>query len=140
MFQRSSPLNKILPYSSGMLSRIHNQAYQEFLTLLTNFPTHSLNRDRTIDTKNWVDAFADLQTFFNNTIMPLTEGELNKQIVYRWQSLQTEIRREFRLLGTDILFLKSSRQPTTKLARGKAIDERIQKLMLYSQEILRTID
>ncbi len=140
MFQRSSPLNKILPYSSGMLSTIHNQAYQEFLTLLTNFPTHSLNRDRAIDTKNWVEAFADLQTFFNNTIMPLTEEELNKPIVYRWQSLQIEIRREFRLLGTDILFLKSSRQPTTKLARGKAIDERIQKLMLYSQEILRTID
>jgi hypothetical protein len=117
-----------------------NLAYQEFLRLLNNFPSRSLEADFIIDIAIWSEQFKILQDFFKKTIMPLTDDKLDREVVYRWQSLRTEIDREFRLLNTDIMFLSSSRQATTKLTKAKAIDKRIQKLILYNQEILQIIN
>jgi hypothetical protein len=119
----------------------HEQlAYQEFLRLLNNFPSRSLEADFIIDMAIWSEQFKILQEFFTQTIMPLTDDKLDEEAIYRWQSLRTEIDREFRLLNTDMMFLGSSRQATTKLTRAKTIDKRIQNLILYSQEILQIIN
>jgi hypothetical protein len=117
-----------------------NLAYQEFLRLLNNFPSRFLEADSMIDMSIWSEQFKVLQEFFNQTITPLTDDKLDEEVVYRWQSLRTEIDREFRLLNTNLLFLSSSRQATTKLTRAKAIDKRIHNLILYCQEILQIIN
>jgi hypothetical protein len=120
-----------------MFSKIHDRAYQEFLTLLKNFPNSSLDKDFIINTTIWNERFAELKTLIDKTIIPITQAALNSHIESPWQSISIEIDREFRLLGTDILFLNSARQSTTKLARAKTIDNRIEKLIFYTQELLQ---
>ncbi len=132
-----------------MLSLLHKKAYQQFITLLygwqkifvshdskasaANFTISNHQVDQVVEIKQ---KFADLQQFFPQEIMILTEEELDSKVVATWRSLQTEIQREFRLLSTDILFLASSRQASTKETRLKLINERITRLITYSQKIL----
>ena len=132
-----------------MLSLLHKKAYQEFITLLydwqkifvshdskaseANLTISNYDVDQVVEIKQ---KFADLQQFFQQEIMILTEAELDSKVTGLWRSLHTEIQREFRLLSTDILFLASSRQASTRETRLKLINERITKLIAYCQKIL----
>ena len=120
-----------------MLSASHNRAYQDFLTLLTKF-------------KNFVDSwsssgqqsqvnaeFRELQQWFQQNIAVLNSADIELSIVARWQSVQTEIKREFKLLATDILFFASARQNTTQNKRLKSISDRLTKLIGYCQILLK---
>ena len=120
-----------------MLSASHNRAYQDFLTLLTKF-------------KNFIDGwpssgqqpqvnaeFGELQQWFQQNIVVLDSADIELSIVARWQSVQTEIKREFKLLATDILFFASARQNTTQNKRLKSISDRLTKLIGYCQILLK---
>ncbi len=122
-----------------MLSTIHKKAYQEFLNLLQEFIGKLNGSDKTIFQKSW----HDLQQFCQQKIFTLTDDGLDESIIQQWQSLQTEIQREFRLLNTDMLFLAASRQTKTKEVRFKSIRDRITKLAQFAnmaKDLIEAID
>lgn len=119
-----------------MLPEPHSRAYQDFSTWLTklqnlcgdpNDPEENLEKSRVIL------QLQDLQQWFEQNISSLDDQNLEQNIIHRWQSVQTEIKREFRLLSTDIIFLASARQNVTQTKRLQKIKERIVRLGDYSQ-------
>ena len=117
-----------------MLSTLHNRAYQDFIALLTNFANNVQNQS---DRSAIKQEFVSLQQWFVENIDHLDESGIEEAYIPRWQSIQREINREFKLLTTDILFLASARIEATKTKRLKSISDRLAKLISYCQAILR---
>ena len=120
-----------------MLFQSHNRAYQEFLILLEKLENDCSNLNLKISKTAINERFNPLQASFQEYILPLTDAELDTAIASRWQSVQTEIKREFRLLSTDILFLTSSRQASTRETRLQSVRKRITKLIGYCRVMLK---
>ncbi|MDJ0692217.1 MAG: heterocyst frequency control protein PatD [Xenococcaceae cyanobacterium MO_188.B32] len=119
-----------------MLSMSHSQAYQEFLTLLKKFNDDFSSFNDEIDIKAVQKQFQPIKIFFQQQIVGLATQQLDEAIATRWQSLQTELYREFRLLDTDILFLASSRQAKTKMQRLKSVSDRLERIIGYCSAII----
>ena len=119
-----------------MLPASHDRAYQDFLTLLTKFMAVVVGAKRELDREQFEREFRDLSDWFQRQIIPLNDRNLEPAIASRWQSVQREIQREFKLLSTDILFLASARQNSTQHKRLKNIEERLSKLIGYCQIML----
>ncbi len=119
-----------------MLSASHNRAYQDFLALLTDLKK-SVDNSAILSSRTLVSSeFPSLQQWFERNIVPLNTKDLEPSIVARWQSIQTEIAREFKLLSTDTSFLASARHNGTQIKRLKSISDRLTKLIGYCQILL----
>ena len=118
-----------------MLSMPHSQAYQEFLTLLEKLNDDFFSVEEETDIKSLPKQFQMVKAFFQQQIVGLAAPQLDEAIATRWQSLQTELYREFRLLDTDILFLISSRQTETRSQRLKSVRDRLERIVGYSKAI-----
>lgn len=81
------------------------------------------------------DCHRKVQQVYQDRIVTLTVESVDDAIASRWQSLQTEINRSLRLLKTDIIFLKASRQNQTTQQRVQACLTRLDQLMKYCQEL-----
>lgn len=114
-----------------MLSKSHIQAYQEFLTLLQKLNDDFLPRKETIEIKSVQQQFQTIKTFFQQEITGLTADQLDRSIATRWQSLQTELYRELRLLETDILFWAAARQAETRAQRLLSVGDRLKRVIGY---------
>ena len=119
-----------------MLSMSHSQAYQEFLTLLEKLQENFSLVNNEIDIKPVQQEFQAVKIFFQQHIMGLATPPLDEAIATRWQSLQTELYREFRLLGTDVLFLASSRQAATRAQRLQSVGDRLERIKGYCNAII----
>ena len=84
--------------------------------------------------------FQDLSLWFERNIANISQEDLELAIAARWQAVQTEIKREFKLLSTDILFLATARQNETQRKRLKIINNRLTKLIGYCHIILQDSD
>jgi hypothetical protein len=120
-----------------MLSESHNRAYQDFLTLLTKFVQKLSVQEQKINQFKIKQEFQGLSEWFKQNVAQLSNQDLVPAIASRWQAVQTEILREFKLLSTDILFLAASRQQTTQLKKLKSINDRSTKLISYCQIMLK---
>jgi hypothetical protein len=120
-----------------MLPTSHNRAYQDFLTLLTKFGQRLSEPRQEFDRSIIQQEFRGLSAWFEQNIAQLSNQDLALAIASRWQAVQTEILREFKLLSTDILFLATSRQQTTQLKKLKSISDRLTKLISYCQIMLQ---
>ena len=120
-----------------MLSATHDRAYQDFLTLLTEFGELSVGRKNKEDLARLMRGFNDLKTHLEANIVLLDSQNKEPAIASRWQSVHTEIVREYKLLSTDMLFLASARQQTTQVKRIKSINNRLTKLIGYCQIMLK---
>jgi hypothetical protein len=121
-----------------MLSSSHDRAYQDFLILLTKLQSLVCGKQHEVDPIQVKQEFDKLSLWFERHITNLHEEDLSEEISLRWQSVQTEIKREFKLLSTDILFLASARQNTTQNKRLKNIGDRLSKLINYCQIMLNS--
>ncbi len=119
-----------------MLSRSHNRAYQNFMTLLSDFKNFLLDSEAQTQQSRIKQEWQQLQQWFEQNIVELDSSNLDPKIAPRWQSVQTEIKREFKLLTTDILFLASARQNTTRNKRLNSIGDRLKKLSGFCQIML----
>ncbi|MGK7950398.1 MAG: heterocyst frequency control protein PatD [Xenococcaceae cyanobacterium] len=115
----------------------HSQAYQEFLLSLEKLNNEFLIGSEDIDLPSLKAEFQTIKLFFQSHIA--TIQELDEAIAMQWQSLQTELYRELRLLETDILFFASSRAAETKLQRLRSLRERIERMIKYCQAILKLL-
>ncbi|MEO1672055.1 MAG: heterocyst frequency control protein PatD [Cyanobacteria bacterium J06631_2] len=120
-----------------MLPASHDRAYQDFMTLLTRFRTIAVVEPEKIVLTQIPQEFQSMQNWFEQNIAQLGDRYINPELLSRWQAVQTEIKREFKLLSTDILFLATSRQQTTRQKRLKSIEERLTKLIGYCQVMLQ---
>ncbi|MGK7936046.1 MAG: heterocyst frequency control protein PatD [Xenococcaceae cyanobacterium] len=118
-----------------MLSMPHSQAYQEFLTLVEKLNDDFFSVEDETELKSLPQQFQTVKAFFQQQIVGLASPQLDEEIATRWQSLQTELYREFRLLDTDILFLISSRQTKTRSQRLKSVHDRVERIVEYSKAI-----
>lgn len=120
-----------------MLSTLHNRAYQDFSTLLTDFGNFIESTQNQTNAGAIEREFVNLQQWFEKNIYNLDEKGIEEAYIPRWQAIQREINREFKLLTTDVLFLASARQQDTKTKRLKNIGDRLVKLTSYCQGILK---
>ena len=119
-----------------MLPPLHNREYQDFLTLLTEFESILAAQSKENEQSQIKLKFQDLVKWFKQHINELSPEDLDTAIAPRWQSLQTEIKREFNLLSTDMFFLSAARQKATQVQRIKSISDRLAKLISYCQIML----
>lgn len=116
-----------------MLPLSHQQSYTEFaaaLEALKKAIAGSNQEQKTIE-----DCDRKVQQVYQDRIVPLMSESVSDDITSRWRSLQTEVNRSFRLLRTDIIFLKASRQSSTTQQRLSTCLTRIDQLMKYCQEL-----
>lgn len=76
------------------------------------------------------------QQIFQEQVLPLELDDLDPTIAAKLQSIQTEIAKQFRLLSTDVLFLKAARQATTASQRQQQIGDRLRLLRQYCEVML----
>ena len=120
-----------------MLPATHDRAYQDFLILLTEFARLMLASKKQMNKALMLQRLDLLKTYFEANIAPLDNRSLEPAIASRWQSVQTEIVREYKLLSTDMLFLSSAKQQITQTKRIKSINNRLAKLIGYCQIMLK---
>jgi hypothetical protein len=118
-----------------MLPASHSQAYQEFLVLMQKFQIYFDNLDTEIETLTMTQQFCTLQEVFSQQILTLTQDDLDGSLT-QVKSLYTEIYREFKLLTTDLLFLRTSRQTVTKQEKLTSIRDRLTRLIAYTEAVL----
>ena len=123
-----------------MLSPSHNRAYQDFLTLLTEFKGFLIDCDTITSPAEIKQRFQHVCSWFEQHVANLTKEDLEIEIAPRWQAVQTDIKREFKLLSTDILFLAAARQNHTQTKRLKSIINRLTKIIGYCRVILKDRD
>ncbi|NES83017.1 MAG: heterocyst frequency control protein PatD [Moorea sp. SIO2B7] len=117
-----------------MLPKLHSQAYQEFLSELLKLQNQASAVN--LDFVSLDDSFQILQKIFQGKIISLTDDQLEPTISSKWKSIQTEIYRAFRLLQTDMMFLRSSRQAATMKKRLVSLDARLETLIGYCRLLL----
>ena len=120
-----------------MLPASHYRAYQDFLTLLTEFTQVIVIEKQKLNLALLKTEFEQLSRWFQAHIVSLGDRQIDPVHISRWQSVQTEILREFKLLSTDMLFLASARQDSTQQKRIKSIKNRLSKLTDYCKIMLK---
>ncbi len=117
-----------------MIPKSYQKSYQNFHDSLTNLGDQVTVRN--IDIGKISQNFQAVQGIFQEQILTLTTDELAPSIASRYQSIQTEIYRTLRLLGTDLLFLRSSRKQGTTEQRLQIVRDHLEQLMGYCQVII----
>jgi hypothetical protein len=109
-----------------MLPKAHCQGVQNLLNALLTLQ-EQLGRDESLS------AFEQVQQVFQEQILGLSGEGLDGALASAWQSMQTEIHRNLRLLATDLLFLASARQAATTQQRLGSVRDRVGHIIGYCQ-------
>lgn len=80
--------------------------------------------------------FLELQHYFQLNIASAELPDSEDINLSKLMSYQTEISKELRLLGTDIMFLQSARQPLKVQQRQAQLRDRLDRLTGYCDRIL----
>jgi hypothetical protein len=117
-----------------MLSGLSYQHYQQF-----QYALRQLNITVTRPNPDLASLHADfleVQQMFQLRIMSTDLEQLDPAVVSQVQSYQTEINKQMRLLGMDVMFLQAARQPTTAYQRQAQMSDRIATLIRYCDALL----
>ena len=118
-----------------MLPSLQRKCYQEFQHALEQLHKRVAATD--LEVAAFRDEFRDLQQLFQSQIVSLSADDFDPDYAYRWQSFQTEIYKQMRLLETDVMLLQASRSPATTLARAAGVSDRIKTLIQYCEALLQ---
>jgi len=113
------------------LSYQHYQQYHHALRQLKNTVTRA-----NPDLASLHADFLEVQQMFQLRIMDTNLDQLDPAIASQVRSYQTEINKEMRLLGMDVMFLQAARQPTTTQQRQSQMSDRISTLIRYCNALL----
>jgi hypothetical protein len=117
-----------------MLPKSHREKLTKWMNLLVDL------RKQVKESREEVGArsltWQKLQAIFKEEIFPLTNEMIEPSMQSVWQSFQTESHRCFRLLTTDMLFLSSSKSPTTRQKRLSQMEIRLGQMISYCQNLL----
>lgn len=118
-----------------MLPSSHQEVYKNFLQALNTLQEAIKNSSEDRQT-----AFATVENLFQTQVIPLSDVEIEPELVSRWRSIQTELHRMYKLMATDWLFLRSSRQIATKQERIKVFCDRIEQMSQFCRILLEDTD
>lgn len=118
-----------------MLQPLHRQRYLEFKLALQELQTSATATD--LQPQALRDHFQEVQQLFQSRIANLSADDLAPAQVSRWQSLQTEIYRQIRLLETDVMLLQAARSSATIVSRSSNVCDRIHTLIQYCEALLQ---
>lgn len=117
-----------------MLPKIHYRQYQEFKQVLEQMqqtiamPLPELPRLQ--------QSLLEVQQFFQQIVRSLSINDLGPADAARVQSYQTEMSKQLRLLGMDVMFLQAARQSETIQQRQAQVSDRLQTLIGYCEALL----
>lgn len=117
-----------------MLPQFYRDRYQEFSTALAYLQQSATNA--TSDPTSLRQNFEHVQKLFHEKILSLDNDNLDPSVGSRVQSFLTELNKQMRLLGIDVMFLQASRQSATKEQRLVQIRSRIETLISYCNALL----
>ena len=117
------------------MSPQHCEYYQ---TLKQDLSELKLKLDQAEPSPELIANFWQVQLFFQQQLLPLSFDSLSPAIAARFRSYQTEIHKQLRLLGTDLTFLKTSRQAATIKQRRVQISDRLQTLISYCDALIQS--
>lgn len=117
-----------------MLPNLHRQRYQEFSEVLEQLQTAASIQ---LDPPKLRHAFLEAQQFFQQQVVTLDAGELEPSYEPRVRSYQTEMSKQLRLLGMDVMFFQAARQKETVEDRQRQLSDRLKTLMSYCDAILQ---
>ncbi len=118
-----------------MLPSSQYQCYQEFKSALEQLREFTATPE--LEVVALQNKFQDLQQLFQSQIISLSADDLDSDDISRWQSFQTEIYKQMRLLQTDIMLLQASRNPATFRSRQTSVSDRINTLIQYCEVLLQ---
>ncbi len=118
-----------------MLPPLHHQCYQEFQQALEQLQTIVNSTDLRLPALQ--AKYQEVQQLYVSQIVSLSVDDVAPDYTSRWQSFQTEIHRQMRLLQTDILLLQASRSSATTLSRTSVASDRINSLIQFCQALLQ---
>lgn len=118
-----------------MLPPSQRKCYQEFQQALEQLQlTASAPKLDVVALRN---DFQDVQQRFQSQIANLNADDLAPNHASRWQSVQTEIYKQMRLLETDLMLLQASRSAATSRSRAASVSDRIKTLIQYCEALLQ---
>lgn len=118
-----------------MLPESHRSLYLDFQQALVQLKQAQENPEGEIASTQM--AFQAVQRSFQQ-LLHLNWEQLDPSLVGRVQSVQTEINRQFRLLGMDMMYLQASRQSATATQRRQQVSDRIESLIQFCQVLLKS--
>ncbi|MEM6591491.1 MAG: heterocyst frequency control protein PatD [Cyanobacteria bacterium P01_C01_bin.73] len=118
----------------GMLLAEAQQIFEAFSTAIESVGQQA--KAANPDAAELRSHFLSCQQQFQRQILSLDPSELGTESAQEIQRCQTEMNRLMRLLGTDISFLQTARQSTTRQQRQAQICQRIEQLQNFCQGIL----
>ena len=117
-----------------MLPPLLHQSYGEFQQLLQQLHAGATNPE--LEVAVLQSGFQDVKGLFESQIANLNGDDLPPDDTSRWQSVQTEIRKQMRLLETDMMFLQVARSSATLQTRLVGVCDRLNTLIQYCQALL----
>jgi hypothetical protein len=118
-----------------MLPSLHHQCYLEFQQALEQLQKVAEATD--LRPTTLADTFQEVQQLYQNQITSLRIDDVALEHASRWQSFQTEIHKQMRLLQTDVMLLRASRTAATSRSRAAGASDRINILIRYCQALLQ---
>jgi hypothetical protein len=117
-----------------MLSGLSHQHYQQYQNALRQLKITVTRANP--DLASLHADFLEVQQMFQLRIMDTDLAQIDPAVVSQVQSYQTEINKQMRLLGMDVMFLQAARQPTTTQQRQAQMSDRINTLIRYCNALL----
>ncbi|HEY9669998.1 MAG TPA: heterocyst frequency control protein PatD [Waterburya sp.] len=118
-----------------MLPSLHCQHYQEFQGALEQLLQYVADQQEKGTALR--ECFQEVKQVFQRQIATLSIDDIAPESASRWQSLQTEIHKQMRLLETDVMLLLSSRSLTTSQRRTSGLCDRVNTLIQYCTALLQ---
>ncbi len=117
-----------------MLPKPYQKRYQEFFQTLQQLQDQVAVPEP--DQSTLQGDLTAAQQQFQQDILSLGLEGVPETHLARVQSYQTEINKQLRLLGMDILFLQAARQSATVQQRQAQMSDRIRLLIQYCEALL----
>jgi hypothetical protein len=117
-----------------MLQPSHHQRYQKFKQVLEELHKAVIAKD--FESVALPEQFQAVKQLFLTEVANLSADDFAVDIMSRWQSIQTEIYKQMRLLETDLMLLQASRSAATTQTRTANMCDRISTLIRYCEALL----
>ncbi|QIZ69882.1 heterocyst frequency control protein PatD [Oxynema aestuarii] len=117
-----------------MLPEVHCQKYRQFQQVVEELL--ALASETEGDSKTLKVKVLEMQQLFQEQILGLGIDDLDPSVASCVQSYQTEMHKQQRLLGNEVLFLQTCQQPQTRARRLAQIRERLEALSRYLVVVL----
>ena len=120
-----------------MLLKFYYQSYEELLVKLLELQELVIAEDTNMIAIKTV--YGQIQAIFQDQVIGVSLDELDCSAIPLLRSAQTEIYKNLRLLGADLLYLTSSRQQKTTEKRVEKIQKKVKELIGYCQAIISQV-